>query len=494
MYIVLATVTTVSESISQSVNVTVKVLTSQRSMSDLGVSEDLISVTPEEGISGETKFSAQYSYGNVQVISQNLDNYKFKISTSSGLILESSNANDILTFIVPANADENQTILVNFTISDNLYTYTSIRKILATANSDYDVSEDETVQKVANNQSLTLTDIASGAALISSQVSSGTVSNATVKATLKSTSQAIISELASTNSSENLDTQINALTQIVESSLYDDSDVTTIDEKISNISSNVEDIDTLSSFITLVQSSVNSTTRTSSDEYDLFTNIVTSAKSVASSTLDEDNTEQAYSADGLVGKNVFINRSSIPENGEIISLTKTNDSSANTSASIKLDKSAFSQNGMIVTAILTDKSKVFSSSNSSTLQLLEVTISDLSGATQNISSSDEIIEYNITISNSTGNYECQYYNITVNSFSDYGCQKKGAVQYNSDDNTYYITCACTHLSLYTGDAIVEAVTPTSSTTSDDSSVTDTSDGQIILPVLAIIIALISLLL
>lgn len=34
-------------------------------MSDLGVSEDLISVTPEEGISGETKFSAQYSYGNV---------------------------------------------------------------------------------------------------------------------------------------------------------------------------------------------------------------------------------------------------------------------------------------------------------------------------------------------------------------------------------------------------------------------------------------------
>lgn len=68
---------------------------------------------------------------------------------------------------------------------------------------------------------------------------------------------------------------------------------------------------------------------------------------------------------------------------------------------------------MITTTILTNRSSVFSNSNSK-IPLLEVTVADQNGVAQKVESDQEVIEFNLTVANKTGKYKCQYYDPTEN--------------------------------------------------------------------------------
>lgn len=103
IYVIKVTISTDTRTLSQTLKIYVKYVSDIREMADLGISEELIKVTPSEGTSGTTEFQAIYSFGNVKAISSNLDSFKFKIEVSSGLVLQSSKPDDVLKFYVPPN-------------------------------------------------------------------------------------------------------------------------------------------------------------------------------------------------------------------------------------------------------------------------------------------------------------------------------------------------------------------------------------------------------
>lgn len=88
--------------------------------------------------------------------------------------------------------------------------------------------------------------------MINSQTDGQTVTNTTINNTLKETAKALLQGLTSVNSSSNVDSQINVLNQLVKSKLLTTTDQTQVDSKISNMSANIKDVDSLGSYITLV--------------------------------------------------------------------------------------------------------------------------------------------------------------------------------------------------------------------------------------------------
>lgn len=180
---------------------------------------------------------------------------------------------------------------------------------MAYKNAGFDVTKDKTVEKARNNVTLTMNDIIQGASLINSQTNGPTSNNATVNNALKDTAKALLQSLTTVNSSSNVDSQINVLNQLVKSNLLNSTDQTKIDNKISNMSANIKDVDSLGSYITLVQTQKNTTNKTQADQFSLFSNIVNSAKTVATSNLNNDNKVQGYTSGNLVGQNQYVNKS-----------------------------------------------------------------------------------------------------------------------------------------------------------------------------------------
>lgn len=129
------------------------------------------------------------------------------------------------------------------------------------------------------------------------------------------------------------------------------------------MSANIKDVDSLGSYITLVQTQKNTTSKNQADQFSLFNNIVNSAKTVATSNLNNDNKVQGYTSGNLVGQNQYVNKSEIPSSGQMITLSKNTSDSSKTTTSLRLSTDTFDESGMVVTAILIDKSSVFTNSS-----------------------------------------------------------------------------------------------------------------------------------
>lgn len=112
----------------------------KKSLEDL-ITPDLITVTPDTGISGETTFTAQYTLDNgndnlrfFKDAQEDSTAKKWKISIkvgANGPTFSSFNLNDQIKFQVPPNTKSDQDIDINFVISNGEQTFTAKRKITA---------------------------------------------------------------------------------------------------------------------------------------------------------------------------------------------------------------------------------------------------------------------------------------------------------------------------------------------------------------------------
>eukprot|EP00825_Cyclidium_porcatum_P052247 TRINITY_DN983_c0_g1_i7.p1 TRINITY_DN983_c0_g1~~TRINITY_DN983_c0_g1_i7.p1 ORF type:complete len:2725 (+),score=321.89 TRINITY_DN983_c0_g1_i7:3391-11565(+) len=120
-----------------------KISVQSKSIDSLGADNNLITVTPEKGISGSQKFTARYVYDNVQSLKR-CNDWKYSISvvidSDNKIKLTSSKPNDYVEFIVPGNTESNETLKTIFTISNQEEQYTATRQFVALKNIAYNSS------------------------------------------------------------------------------------------------------------------------------------------------------------------------------------------------------------------------------------------------------------------------------------------------------------------------------------------------------------------
>lgn len=115
----------------------------QKQLDSLGTDNQLISVTPERGVSGYQRFTAKYVLDNVQALKR-CSNWKYTITvyinSKNKIQLSSSKPNDFVDFIVPGSETKNQTVKITFTVANQEEYYSATRTVYALQNKNYDPS------------------------------------------------------------------------------------------------------------------------------------------------------------------------------------------------------------------------------------------------------------------------------------------------------------------------------------------------------------------
>lgn len=148
----------------------------KKSLEEL-IPSDLISVSPDSGVSGTDYFTAQYVLDNgnenLRFLKEAQEDTsagakKWKITVrvgDNGAPFTSFNLNDQVKFQVPPNTKADQTIQVNFEISNGLDTFSTKRPITALKSPDFDISKSAVSDKLTAG-TVSSNDLASASSMV----------------------------------------------------------------------------------------------------------------------------------------------------------------------------------------------------------------------------------------------------------------------------------------------------------------------------------------